>query len=134
MKRAPFEEEHNWFRESVAAFVDRELMPQRERFREQRLIDRDTWLKTGAAGLLGLGVPASTAPSSTPASPIWAGTNEIMKEVIGCSLGLEEPRWLTRSAFPILCVGNAVFVGYAAGRRRISAARSQRATSSSRWL
>jgi hypothetical protein len=51
MKRALFEDEHNWFRESVAAFVDRELMPRRQRFREQ-----------------------------------------IMKEVIGRSLGLEEPR------------------------------------------
>jgi alkylation response protein AidB-like acyl-CoA dehydrogenase len=58
MKRALFEDEHNWFRESVAAFVDRELMPQRERFRSQRLIDRDTWLKAGEAGFLGLGVPA----------------------------------------------------------------------------
>jgi alkylation response protein AidB-like acyl-CoA dehydrogenase len=58
MKRALFEDEHNWFRESVAAFVDRELMPQRERFREQRFIDRDTWLKAGEAGFLGLGVPA----------------------------------------------------------------------------
>lgn len=58
MKRTLFEDEHNWFRESVAAFVDRELMPNRERFREQRSIDRETWLAAGAAGFLGLGVPA----------------------------------------------------------------------------
>ncbi|MGV1048524.1 MAG: acyl-CoA dehydrogenase family protein [Solirubrobacterales bacterium] len=58
MKRALFEDEHDWFRESVAAFVDRELMPNRQRFREQRSIDRETWLKAGADGFLGLGVPA----------------------------------------------------------------------------
>jgi alkylation response protein AidB-like acyl-CoA dehydrogenase len=58
MKRALFEDEHNWFRESVAAFVDRELMPNRERFRSQRSIDRATWLKAGEAGFLGLGVPS----------------------------------------------------------------------------
>ncbi|HEV7562459.1 MAG TPA: acyl-CoA dehydrogenase family protein [Solirubrobacterales bacterium] len=58
MKRALFEDEHNWFRESVAAFVDRELMPNRERFRAQRCIDRAAWLKAGADGFLGLGVPA----------------------------------------------------------------------------
>jgi long-chain-acyl-CoA dehydrogenase len=57
MKRALFEDEHEWFRESVAAFVDRELMPNRERFREQRFIDREAWLKAGEAGFLGLGVP-----------------------------------------------------------------------------
>ncbi len=58
MKRSLFEDEHEWFRESVAAFVDRELMPNRERFREQRFIDREAWLAAGAAGFLGLGVPA----------------------------------------------------------------------------
>lgn len=58
MKRALFEDEHEWFRESVATFVDRELMPNRERFREQRAIDREAWKAAGAAGFLGLGVPA----------------------------------------------------------------------------
>jgi len=58
VRRTLFEDEHEWFRESVAAFVDRELMPNRERFRSQRSIDRDTWLKAGEAGFLGLGVPA----------------------------------------------------------------------------
>jgi alkylation response protein AidB-like acyl-CoA dehydrogenase len=58
MKRALFEDEHEWFRESVATFVDRELMPNRERFREQRQIDRDAWRAAGEAGFLGLGVPS----------------------------------------------------------------------------
>jgi len=58
MRRTLFEDEHEWFRESVAAFVDRELMPNRERFRNQRSIDRETWLEAGEAGFLGLGVPA----------------------------------------------------------------------------
>jgi long-chain-acyl-CoA dehydrogenase len=58
MKRALFEDEHDWFRESVATFVDRELMPNRERFREQRCIDREAWRAAGEAGFLGLGVPS----------------------------------------------------------------------------
>ena len=65
MKRALFEDEHNWFRESVAAFVERELMPNRERFRSQRFIDRATWLKAGEAGFLGLGVPAEYGGSGS---------------------------------------------------------------------
>jgi alkylation response protein AidB-like acyl-CoA dehydrogenase len=65
MKRALFEDEHDWFRESVAAFVDRELMPSRERFREQRSIDREVWLKAGADGFLGLGVPSEYGGSGT---------------------------------------------------------------------
>jgi alkylation response protein AidB-like acyl-CoA dehydrogenase len=58
MKRALFEDEHDWFRESVATFVDRELMPNRERFREQRCIDHAAWKAAGEAGFLGLGVPS----------------------------------------------------------------------------
>ncbi len=65
MRRALFEDEHDWFRESVAAFVDRELMPNRERFREQRSIDRETWLKAGADGFLGIGVPSEYGGSGT---------------------------------------------------------------------
>ncbi len=58
MKRALFEDEHEWFRESVAAIVDRELMPNRARVRRQRSIDPETRLRAGEAGFFGLGVPA----------------------------------------------------------------------------
>jgi len=57
MQREIFNDEHRWFRESVATFVARELMPARERCRAQRAIDRELWLKAGGAGFLGLGVP-----------------------------------------------------------------------------
>jgi hypothetical protein len=47
------------------AFVDRELMPNRERFREQRSIDLAAWLAAGEAGFLGLGVRLSTAAAGS---------------------------------------------------------------------
>ncbi len=65
MKRALFEDEHEWFRESVATFVERELMPNRERFRAQRCIDREAWRAAGEAGFLGLGVPSRYGGSDT---------------------------------------------------------------------
>jgi alkylation response protein AidB-like acyl-CoA dehydrogenase len=65
VRRKLFEDEHEWFRESVAAFVDRELMPNRERYRRQRSIDREAWRKAGEAGFLGLGVPAEYGGSDT---------------------------------------------------------------------
>jgi long-chain-acyl-CoA dehydrogenase len=58
MRRTLFEDEHIWFRESVAAFVARELLPMRERFREERGIPRAVWRRAGELGFLGLGVPA----------------------------------------------------------------------------
>lgn len=65
MRRALFEDEHEWFRESVATFVDRELMPNRERYRQERAISREAWLKAGEAGFLGLGVPSEFGGSGT---------------------------------------------------------------------
>jgi alkylation response protein AidB-like acyl-CoA dehydrogenase len=56
-RRDLFTDEHIWFRESAAAFVAREILPHRARFREQRSIDRSLWLSAGAQGLLGLGIP-----------------------------------------------------------------------------
>jgi alkylation response protein AidB-like acyl-CoA dehydrogenase len=58
MQRTLFEDEHVWFRESVAAFVAQELVPRREEFRADGVIPRSVWLKAGELGFLGLGVPA----------------------------------------------------------------------------
>ncbi|MGH3349813.1 MAG: acyl-CoA dehydrogenase family protein [Nocardioides sp.] len=52
-----FESDHEEFREVVREFVTREVEPNLERWDEQRLIDRETWLAAGRQGLLGLAVP-----------------------------------------------------------------------------
>ena len=56
MLRTLFEDEHLWFRESVRGFVQRTILPARERHRTERAIDRDVWLAAGSHGFLGLGV------------------------------------------------------------------------------
>jgi alkylation response protein AidB-like acyl-CoA dehydrogenase len=57
MRRTIFGDEHRWFRESVAAFVQRELWPRRDEIRRSRAIPRELWLSAGAHGFLGLLVP-----------------------------------------------------------------------------
>ena len=52
MKRLIFEPEHEQFRESVRHFMEAEVAPHRERFREAGMVDRDLYAKAGAAGLL----------------------------------------------------------------------------------
>ncbi|EFC81088.1 acyl-CoA dehydrogenase family protein [Parafrankia sp. EUN1f] len=54
-----FESDHELYRETVRAFVTREVVPNLERWDAERLIDRETWKRAGAAGLLGLAVPES---------------------------------------------------------------------------
>jgi alkylation response protein AidB-like acyl-CoA dehydrogenase len=57
LNRTLYDEDHKLFRESAAAFVDREILPAREAIREERRIPKDLWRKAGDAGFLGVAVP-----------------------------------------------------------------------------
>src|SRR3954463_16765505 len=57
LPRTLFDDDHKLFRESAAAFVDREILPQREQIREQRRIPKELWRTAGDAGFLGAAVP-----------------------------------------------------------------------------
>ncbi len=50
--RTLFEPEHEQFRDALRRFVVTEVLPHRERHEKQGFIDRDIWLKGGAAGFL----------------------------------------------------------------------------------
>jgi alkylation response protein AidB-like acyl-CoA dehydrogenase len=52
IKRQIFSEDHELFRESVRKFVEQELVPHHERWEEAGKVDREAWLKAGAAGIL----------------------------------------------------------------------------------
>lgn len=52
MERLIFESEHDMFRASVARFMAAEIAPHGERWRQEGIVDRDAYLKAGAAGLL----------------------------------------------------------------------------------
>lgn len=52
-----FEADHEAYREVVAEFVKREVVPNLTRWDEDRLIDRATWEAAGQQGILGLAVP-----------------------------------------------------------------------------
>jgi alkylation response protein AidB-like acyl-CoA dehydrogenase len=57
LNRTLFDEDHKLFRESAAAFVDREILPARESMREERRIPKELWRKAGDSGFLGVAVP-----------------------------------------------------------------------------
>jgi alkylation response protein AidB-like acyl-CoA dehydrogenase len=52
MKRTIFDADHQTFRDTVARFVQQEVAPHVERWREQGSADREVWRKAGAASLL----------------------------------------------------------------------------------
>ena len=57
MKRTLFEPEHEAFRESFRRFIAAEILPHYADWEREHKVDRSLWLKAGAMGYLGLGVP-----------------------------------------------------------------------------
>lgn len=56
-ERTLFEPEHDMFRESFRAFLDRHVAPYHEEWEKNKLVDRDVWLEAGKQGFLGMAVP-----------------------------------------------------------------------------
>jgi acyl-CoA dehydrogenase len=52
MDRTLFAEEHLAFRQSFRGFIDREVRPHQDRWREAGQVDREVWRKAGAQGFL----------------------------------------------------------------------------------
>jgi acyl-CoA dehydrogenase len=52
MDRNLFDADHDTFRQTFRQFVDREIKPHQERWREAGQVDRDAWRRAGAHGFL----------------------------------------------------------------------------------
>ncbi|QUH04772.1 acyl-CoA dehydrogenase family protein [Saccharopolyspora erythraea] len=56
MRRELFEDEHEAFRETVRAFIAKELTPHVAAWEEAGVVSRDAWLAAGEQGLLGFSI------------------------------------------------------------------------------
>ncbi|MEM6966387.1 MAG: acyl-CoA dehydrogenase family protein [Bacteroidota bacterium] len=59
-----FTEEHELFRQSLRAFIDKEVQPYVDQWEEKRRIPRSVWKKMGAMGFLGLSYPEAYGGSN----------------------------------------------------------------------
>ncbi|MBW8822268.1 MAG: acyl-CoA dehydrogenase family protein, partial [Streptomyces sp.] len=57
MKRQLLAPEHDAFRETVRAFLAREVLPHYEQWEKDGIVSREAWRAAGKQGLLGLAVP-----------------------------------------------------------------------------
>ena len=57
MKREIYDQDHEAFRDSVVAFLDREVKPHVEEYAVAKALPRDFWLAAGKQGFLGLEIP-----------------------------------------------------------------------------
>jgi alkylation response protein AidB-like acyl-CoA dehydrogenase len=66
VQREIYTEEHEAFRETVRAFLAKEVLPHHERWEQAGIVDREAWLAAGRHGLLGLAVPEQYGGGGTP--------------------------------------------------------------------
>ncbi|GAB4399761.1 MAG: acyl-CoA dehydrogenase family protein [Microscillaceae bacterium] len=57
LERDLYTEEHELFRESLTDFVHAEIVPYNEQWEKDHMVSRESWLKLGEAGFLGMQVP-----------------------------------------------------------------------------
>ncbi|CDR17930.1 acyl-CoA dehydrogenase family protein [Streptomyces iranensis] len=57
MQRKLYEQDHEDFRATVREYVEREVLPHRERWDADRMVGGSAWLAAGRQGILGLAVP-----------------------------------------------------------------------------
>ncbi|MGH3676774.1 MAG: acyl-CoA dehydrogenase family protein, partial [Mycobacterium sp.] len=57
MKRQIFELEHEQLRETAKQFIERELVPNAEKWEQERIVDRSAYLAAGKYGLIGFNMP-----------------------------------------------------------------------------
>ena len=57
LQRTIFNEDHEAFRASCAAFLAKHVEPELEKYLEEKALPRDFWLAAGAEGFLGLEIP-----------------------------------------------------------------------------
>jgi alkylation response protein AidB-like acyl-CoA dehydrogenase len=57
MQRTLYEADHEAYRSAVREFLGREVVPHKDRWDDQHMIDRDVYERAAAAGVYALGVP-----------------------------------------------------------------------------
>ena len=65
-ERTLFEPEHELFRESYRAFLDRHVAPYHEQWEKDKIVDRGVWLEAGKQGFLGMAVPEEYGGGGNP--------------------------------------------------------------------
>lgn len=57
LHRSLFTEEHDLFRQSVRDFIAREIVPNNSQWEKEKMVSRESWLKFGENGFLGMQAP-----------------------------------------------------------------------------
>lgn len=127
-QRTLFEPEHELFRESYRAFLDRHVAPYHDEWEKTKIVDRGVWLEAGKQGFLGMAVPEeyggggnadfryNTVITEETCAGRYSGIgfglhNDIVAPYL-LALATEEQK---RRWFPNFCTGELITVGRSIG-------------------
>ncbi len=65
-QRTLFDAEHELFRESYRAFLERHVAPFHAQWEKDKIVDRGVWLEAGKQGFLGMAVPEEYGGGGNP--------------------------------------------------------------------
>lgn len=91
MRRTIFTEDHEAFRATCAAFLDKHAKPHLEEHLANRAISREFWLAAGAEGLLGLEIPEEYGGSGANDfrfNTVWAEELSKVNAALASCLGI----------------------------------------------
>ena len=85
-KRTAYNQDHDLFREQIRKFIERNLLPNVDRWEKAGIVDRQFFLKCGEAGML-----CPTVPEAYGGMGLDFGFNSVVNEEVsytGCPVGL----------------------------------------------
>jgi alkylation response protein AidB-like acyl-CoA dehydrogenase len=151
MRRTIFNEDHDTFRESCRAFVDRTLRPQQEKHIANHELGREVWLELGKQHLLGLNVPEEYGGAGVDdvrfslilaeelsrlafaySSCVGIHTNCIAPYLVDLGTEEQKQRWL-----PTFCTGElitALAMTEASGGSDLAALKSRAVPDGTDWI
>ncbi|HVX16997.1 MAG TPA: acyl-CoA dehydrogenase family protein [Acidimicrobiales bacterium] len=90
MERTLYDDEHEMFRGSFRAFLDKEVVPNFERWEHEGIVPRELFATAGAAGFLGMAIPEEFGGGGVDDFRYNAVIGEEVQRagVGGCGLGL----------------------------------------------
>ncbi len=98
MKREIFQEEHEIFRDVFRKFLEKHVVSHQEEWLKAGIVSREVWQQAGEQGFIApwlpeeygcmMEYPIARTFLDTRVTTIYAGSTEIMKEVIGRQLGM----------------------------------------------
>ena len=119
--RAIFDDEHEAFRESVGAFLDKEVVPFHDQWEKDGIVDREVWIKAGAQGLLGLQLDEKYGGGGTPdfrfnavigeemtRRGVYGAAFTLFNDMIAPYLAASASEDQKRRWFPGLCSGETI--------------------------